>query len=100
MEHEHVSLILLDINLPDENGLMLTRALRERSTVGIILVTGRCDQIDRIVGLEMGADDYVTKPLELRELVVRVKNLLWRIDLARPTPQNASENCYMFPATA
>lgn len=73
MEHEHVSLILLDINLPDENGLMLTRALRERSTVGIILVTGRCDQIDRIVGLEMGADDYVTKPLELRELVVRVK---------------------------
>ncbi|WP_141103351.1 response regulator, partial [Salmonella enterica] len=61
MEHEHVSLILLDINLPDENGLMLTRALRERSTVGIILVTGRCDQIDRIVGLEMGADDYVTK---------------------------------------
>ncbi|ECX9229852.1 response regulator [Salmonella enterica] len=72
MEHEHVSLILLDINLPDENGLMLTRALRERSTVGIILVTGRCDQIDRIVGLEMGADDYVTKP------------------------QNASENCYMF----
>lgn len=96
MEHEHVSLILLDINLPGENGLMLTRALRERSTVGIILVTGRCDQIDRIVGLEMGADDYVTKPLELRELVVRVKNLLWRIDLARPTPQNASENCYMF----
>ncbi len=59
-------------------------------------MTGRCDQIDRIVGLEMGADDYVTKPLELRELVVRVKNLLWRIDLARPTPQNASENCYMF----
>ncbi len=43
--------------------------------MGIILVTGRCDQIDRIVGLEMGADDYVTKPLELRELVVRVKNL-------------------------
>ncbi len=62
---------------------MLTRALRERSTVGIILVTGRSDRIDRIVGLEMGADDYVTKPLELRELVVRVKNLLWRIDLAR-----------------
>lgn len=50
---------------------MLTRALRERSTVGIILVTGRSDRIDRIVGLEMGADDYVTKPLELRELVVQ-----------------------------
>lgn len=73
MQNQPVDLILLDINLPDENGLMLTRALRERSTVGIILVTGRSDRIDRIVGLEMGADDYVTKPLELRELVVRVK---------------------------
>ena len=74
MQNQSVDLILLDINLPDENGLMLTRALRERSTVGIILVTGRSDRIDRIVGLEMGADDYVTKPLELRELVVRVNN--------------------------
>ncbi|MGL5311213.1 MAG: response regulator, partial [Plesiomonas shigelloides] len=90
---EPVDLILLDINLPGENGLMLTRALRERSTVGIILVTGRCDQIDRIVGLEMGADDYVTKPLELRELVVRVKNLLWRIDLAKQAqPAAGQEN--------
>ena len=60
MQNQSVDLILLDINLPDENGLMLTRALRERSTVGIILVTGRSDRIDRIVGLEMGADDYVT----------------------------------------
>lgn len=89
-------LILLDINLPDENGLMLTRALRERSTVGIILVTGRSDRIDRIVGLEMGADDYVTKPLELRELVVRVKNLLWRIDLARQAQPHTQDNCYRF----
>lgn len=80
----------------DENGLMLTRALRERSTVGIILVTGRGDRIDRIVGLEMGADDYVTKPLELRELVVRVKNLLWRIDLARQAQPHTQDNCYRF----
>ncbi|MCW2256839.1 two-component system torCAD operon response regulator TorR [Providencia alcalifaciens] len=98
MEQQHVDLILLDINLPDENGLMLTRALRERFTVGIILVTGRSDQIDRIVGLEMGADDYVTKPLELRELVVRVKNLLWRIDLANQAQSQpiSQENCYQF----
>lgn len=54
MQNQPVDLILLDINLPDENGLMLTRALRERSTVGIILVTGRSDRIDRIVGLEIG----------------------------------------------
>lgn len=96
MSQHPVDLILLDINLPDENGLMLTRALRERSTVGIILVTGRSDQIDRIVGLEMGADDYVTKPLELRELVVRVKNLLWRIDLARQAQPETKDNCYQF----
>ncbi|WP_272679807.1 two-component system response regulator TorR [Providencia sp. PROV032] len=98
MDQQAVDLILLDINLPDENGLMLTRAIRERFTVGIILVTSRCDQIDRIVGLEMGADDYVTKPLELRELVVRVKNLLWRIDLAKPSQTQATsqDNCYQF----
>ncbi len=91
-----VDLVLLDINLPDENGLQLTRMLRERSAVGIILVTGRSDQIDRIVGLEMGADDYVTKPLDLRELLVRVRNLLWRIDQARQALPAAEENSYLF----
>ncbi len=81
-----VALVMLDINLPGEDGLLLTRELRARSTVGIILVTGRSDAVDRIVGLEMGADDYVTKPFELRELLVRVKNLLWRISLAAAQP--------------
>ncbi|MEJ2763702.1 two-component system response regulator TorR [Photobacterium sp. MCCC 1A19761] len=82
MANERIDLVMLDINLPGEDGLLLTRELRSRSEVGIILVTGRVDSIDRIVGLEMGADDYVTKPFELRELLVRVKNLLWRIGLA------------------
>lgn len=77
-----IDLIMLDINLPGEDGLMLTRELRSQSDIGIILVTGRTDSIDKIVGLEMGADDYVTKPFELRELLVRVKNLLWRISTA------------------
>ncbi|USD66267.1 two-component system response regulator TorR [Vibrio sp. SCSIO 43136] len=76
-----IDLVMLDINLPNEDGLMLTRELRSQSDIGIILVTGRTDSIDKIVGLEMGADDYVTKPFELRELLVRVKNLLWRISL-------------------
>ncbi|MEZ8142735.1 DNA-binding response regulator [Enterovibrio norvegicus FF-33] len=79
MNERHVDLVLLDINLPGEDGLMLTRDLRSKSDVGIILITARTDSIDRIVGLEMGADDYCTKPLELRELLVRVRNLLWRI---------------------
>ena len=78
MQNQPVDLILLDINLPDENGLMLTRALRERSTVGIILVTGRSDRIDRIVGLEMGADDYITKPFSLAVLRARVNTQLRR----------------------
>ncbi len=69
-------LLMIDINLPGEDGLKLTREQRERSDVGIILVTGRTDRVDRIVGLEMGADDYVTKPFDQRELLARVKNLL------------------------
>ena len=86
LAEQAVDLVMLDINLPGEDGLLLTRELRARSTVGIILVTGRSDAVDRIVGLEMGADDYVTKPFELRELLVRVKNLLWRISLAAAGP--------------
>ena len=71
-------LLLLDINLPGEDGLELTREIRATSDIGIILVSGRTDDIDRIVGLEMGADDYVTKPFNPRELLARAKNLLRR----------------------
>ncbi|MEZ9867667.1 MULTISPECIES: two-component system response regulator TorR [unclassified Vibrio] len=91
LEENNVDLIMLDINLPGEDGLMLTRELRSQSDIGIILVTGRTDSIDKIVGLEMGADDYVTKPFELRELLVRVKNLLWRISAARKTAAGTVE---------
>ncbi len=86
MAKHDIDLVMLDINLPGEDGLMITRKLRAESNVGIILVTGRADTIDKIVGLEMGADDYVTKPFELRELLVRVKNLLWRVSLAHTIP--------------
>lgn len=71
--------VLLDINLPDESGLMLARDLRSKSSVGIILVTSRQDETDRIVGLELGADDYITKPFNARELAVRVRNLIRRV---------------------
>jgi two-component system, OmpR family, torCAD operon response regulator TorR len=70
---------LIDINIPGKDGLTLTRELRAASDVGIILVTGKDDPVDRIVGLESGADDYVTKPFNPRELLSRVKNLLWRV---------------------
>ena len=88
LDKQHIDLIMLDINLPDEDGLLITRNLRSQSNIGIVLVTGRTDSIDKIVGLEMGADDYVTKPFDLRELLVRVKNILWRISLAEQSLSN------------
>ena len=78
LKRDPADLILLDINLPGEDGLELTRQIRSRSDVGIILVTGRTDEVDRVVGLEMGADDYVTKPFNPRELLARVKTVLRR----------------------
>ena len=73
-----IDVVLLDINLPGKDGLLLARELSEKTDVGIILVTARSDEIDRIVGLEIGADDYVTKPFNPRELLARVKNLIRR----------------------
>ena len=77
-----IDIVLLDIKIPGKDGLALTREIRSNSDVGIILVTQRDDDIDKIVGLEMGADDYVTKPYNPRELLVRVKNLLLRLKSA------------------
>lgn len=73
-----VDLILLDIRLPGEDGLTLLKEIRQKSRIGVIMVTGRSDAIDRVVALEMGADDYVTKPFNMRELLARSKNLLAR----------------------
>ena len=82
--HGGVDLVLLDINLPGQDGLSLARELRARdASIGIILVTSRDDDVDKIVGLEVGADDYVTKPFNPRELLARVKSLLRRSG-ARP----------------
>lgn len=78
LARDEADLLLIDINLPGEDGLQITREIRGKSDVGIILLTGRTDDIDRIVGLEMGADDYVTKPFNQRELWARVKNVLRR----------------------
>lgn len=78
-----VDLVLLDIRLPGEDGLTLLKDLRKHSEVGVIMVTGKSDDVDRIVALEMGADDYVTKPFNPRELLARTKNLLKRTAAAR-----------------
>ncbi|HEY1395380.1 response regulator transcription factor [Roseateles sp.] len=72
-------LVLLDLGLPGEDGFVIARQLREHWRCGLVIVTGRGDAVDKVVGLEVGADDYVTKPFDLRELVARVKAVLRRL---------------------
>lgn len=79
-------LVIMDLELPGEHGFVLTRKLRASSTIPIIIVTRRAAAGDRVLGLELGADDYVVKPPEMDELLARVKNLLWRTRSSTPTP--------------
>lgn len=73
-----VDLVLLDLGLPGEDGFELTRQLRKSWNGALIIITGRGESVDRVVGLELGADDYVTKPFDLRELLARVRSVLRR----------------------
>ncbi|HSH40719.1 MAG TPA: response regulator [Arenicellales bacterium] len=86
--------VLLDIGLPGEDGLTLARYLREHYNLAIIMVTGAGEVVDRIVGLEVGADDYVAKPFDLRELLARVKSVLrrYRGEPAAPAEQAGDQN--------
>jgi len=83
VQNSDVTLVLLDIKLPGKDGLTLTREIRGQSDLGIILVTSKQEQIDKILGLESGADDYVTKPFDPRELLSRARNLLRRVHVQR-----------------
>ncbi|MBN1890367.1 MAG: response regulator transcription factor [Thermoflexales bacterium] len=76
--HERPELIVLDLNLPELDGLDVCRALRRESDVPLIMLTARVDEADRLIGLELGADDYITKPFSPRELVARVRAVLRR----------------------
>jgi DNA-binding response OmpR family regulator len=71
-------LIILDLNMPEEDGLSIVRALKQQSGIPIIMLTATASPIDRVVGLELGADDYLAKPCELRELLARVRSVLRR----------------------
>jgi len=85
LETERVDLVVLDLMLPGDDGLTLCRNLRARSELPVIMLTARGEETDRIVGLEMGADDYVPKPFSPRELLARIKGVLRR---ARSLPRN------------
>ncbi len=79
LQNNAIDLVLMDINLPGKNGLLLARELVEKSQAGLIFITGRDSEIDRVLGLEIGADDYIVKPFNPRELTIRVRNLLKRV---------------------
>lgn len=81
---EHYDIILLDLNLPTISGVEIFKQIRRASDVPIIMVTSRDDSVDRVVGLELGADDYVAKPFNPREVVARVKNIVHRTE-RKPT---------------
>ncbi len=78
LEREPIDLLILDLRLPGEDGMQIARKLREQSDLPIIMLTGRRDEADRVMGLELGADDYLTKPFSPRELLARVRALLRR----------------------
>jgi DNA-binding response OmpR family regulator len=86
MPSDPPQLVLLDLGLPGEDGFVIARQLREHWHCGLVIVTGRGDSIDKVVGLEVGADDYVTKPFDLRELLARMKAVLRRIVPAEAAP--------------
>jgi len=89
-------LIVLDIMMPGEDGLSLTRDLRARGSVPIILLTAVTEDTDRIIGLEMGADDYVTKPFNPRELLARIKTVLRRVHDLPPDRDTREADVYRF----
>jgi two-component system, OmpR family, response regulator len=90
MRADPPALVLLDLGLPGEDGFAIARQLREHHRVGLVIVSGRGEAIDKVVGLEVGADDYVTKPFDLRELLARVKAVLRRLEGPAPAPALAS----------
>lgn len=96
MSTHSVDLVVVDLMLPGEDGLSLTRYLREHWNVAIIILTGKGDTVDRIVGLEIGADDYIAKPFDLRELLARINSVLRRMQnpASKKDPASGKKLCF------
>ncbi|CAA7611773.1 response regulator transcription factor [Magnetospirillum sp. UT-4] len=92
-------IVILDVNLPGENGFSIAKRLRDASEVGIIMLTARGMNVDRVVGLEVGADVYMVKPVELRELEAQVRTLARRLKAPAPSPAPASPSPFTPAAT-
>jgi DNA-binding response OmpR family regulator len=100
LERESPSLVILDLMLPGSDGLSLCRWIRSRSSLPVIMLTARGEEADRIVGLELGADDYVTKPFSPRELVARVRTVLRRAGPADVPPEQLAFGELVLDASA
>ena len=99
LAEEIIDLVILDLRLSGEDGMQLARSLRETSGIPVIIVTGKRDEADRVMGLEMAADDYMTKPFSNRELLARVRAVLRRYQARRPveaTERVAKRRAYRF----
>src|SRR5215207_11525843 len=91
-DRQKPDLIILDLNMPEEDGLSIIRSLKQTSRVPIIMLTATASPIDRVVGLELGADDYLAKPCELRELLARIRSVLRRKSMAPAEPTGRPEH--------
>lgn len=100
LKESNPDLVVLDIMMPGEDGLSLCRDLRTQSDIPIILLTAVAEDTDRIVGLEMGADDYITKPFNPRELLARIKTVLRRTNALPPKQQTVTNTHYRFAGWA
>lgn len=97
LEHHTVALIVLDLMMPGEDGLHICRRLRSSSNIPIIILTAKGEAVERIIGLEMGADDYLSKPFSPRELVARIRAVLWRVNTGNPAEdQSLNDATYRF----
>ena len=96
LQAEHFDVVVLDLMLPGEDGLSLCRSLRASSDIPILMLTARCEPTDRIIGLELGADDYIAKPFEPRELVARIQCVLRRVRDGRDAPRSDQRKSVRF----
>ena len=96
LERHAIDLVVLDLMLPDTDGLVLCRDLRARSNIPVLMLTARGEEADRIVGIEMGADDYLVKPFSPRELLARIKGILRRTRSLPPNLKPDTQRCLSF----
>jgi DNA-binding response OmpR family regulator len=93
---EAIDLVILDLRLAEEDGMAIARSLRERLAIPVVMLTGVRDEADRVMGLELGADDYVTKPFSPRELLARIRTVLRRSKSSAPEPARREARAYRF----